>query len=260
LPGAPTGVTATPGDGQATVSWSAPASNGGSAIDHYTVTAAPGGASTQVPGSQTTGVVTNLANGVAYTFTVTATNATGTSPASTPSSSVTPVVAPPPPPPVIPPVIPPVTPPVPPPPPAVRRPDAMIKAAGPTYAGGNVYNTTAASQTVKAKVHPSKAKTFTVGLQNDGNAPDAFRIKGTGSSKGFRVSYFVGSTNVTSAVVAGSFVTSALAPGATTTLIVKIKASKKAPIGTAKSVTLTDSSSSDPAVKDAVRAKVKVVA
>ena len=37
-PGAPTGVTATAGNGSATVSWTAPSSNGGSAITSYTVT------------------------------------------------------------------------------------------------------------------------------------------------------------------------------------------------------------------------------
>ena len=37
VPGAPTNVTATPGDGSAVVNWTAPASDGGSAIDGYTV-------------------------------------------------------------------------------------------------------------------------------------------------------------------------------------------------------------------------------
>ena len=37
-PGAPTGVTATAGNGSASVSWTAPSSNGGSAITSYTVT------------------------------------------------------------------------------------------------------------------------------------------------------------------------------------------------------------------------------
>ena len=41
-PGAPTGVTATAGNGQATVGFTAPASNGGSAITGYTVTSSPG--------------------------------------------------------------------------------------------------------------------------------------------------------------------------------------------------------------------------
>src|SRR6185369_1429765 len=38
VPGAPTGVTATAGNGSATVNWTAPSNNGGSTITKYTVT------------------------------------------------------------------------------------------------------------------------------------------------------------------------------------------------------------------------------
>ncbi|WP_460712665.1 hypothetical protein, partial [Nocardioides dilutus] len=41
VPGAPTGVTATAGDAQAMVSWTAPSSDGGSALTGYTVTSSP---------------------------------------------------------------------------------------------------------------------------------------------------------------------------------------------------------------------------
>jgi hypothetical protein len=88
-PGAPTNVTATAGNAQATVSWTAPASNGGAAISSYTVRASTGATST-VAGTTTSTTVTGLTNATAYTFTVTATNSAGTSPASTPSNSVTP--------------------------------------------------------------------------------------------------------------------------------------------------------------------------
>ena len=44
LPGAPSGVTATGGTGQSTVSWTAPADPGTSTITGYTVTATPTGA------------------------------------------------------------------------------------------------------------------------------------------------------------------------------------------------------------------------
>ncbi len=92
VPSAPTGVTATAGDTTADVTWTPPTSNGGSAITTYTVTANPGPASATVTGSPpaTSATVTGLLNGVAYTFTVTATNAVGTGPASDPSNSVTP--------------------------------------------------------------------------------------------------------------------------------------------------------------------------
>lgn len=92
-PGAPTGVTATAGNGQATVGWTAPASNGGSAITGYTVTSSPGGFTATTAGP-TSAIVTGLTNGTTYTFTVTATNAIGTGPASPASPSVTPATVP----------------------------------------------------------------------------------------------------------------------------------------------------------------------
>jgi hypothetical protein len=98
-PGAPTGVTATAGDGAAQVSWTAPVSDGGSAISSYTVTPFIGAtAQTSVtvsgnpPAISTT--VNGLTNGTAYTFKVTASNALGSGTTSTASNSVTPVGSP----------------------------------------------------------------------------------------------------------------------------------------------------------------------
>ena len=86
-PAAPTGVAATPGNAQATISWTAPSWNGGSAITSYRATASPGGATCTTTSTGCT--LTGLTNGTTYTVTVTATNTAGTGPAST-STTVTP--------------------------------------------------------------------------------------------------------------------------------------------------------------------------
>ena len=91
-PGAPTAVSAVAGNAQAVVNFTAPANNGGSVITSYTVTSSPGNITASGAASPIT--VTGLTNGTAYTFTVTATNAIGTSVASSPSSSVTPSAGP----------------------------------------------------------------------------------------------------------------------------------------------------------------------
>jgi hypothetical protein len=91
VPGPPLNVVATPGNAQASVTFGAPTSNGGSPITGYTVTSSPaGGVDSNAGSTALTHVVTNLVNGTAYTFTVKATNAVGTGPASAASNSVTP--------------------------------------------------------------------------------------------------------------------------------------------------------------------------
>jgi uncharacterized protein (TIGR02145 family) len=87
-PGAPTNVVAEAGNAKATVTFTAPVSDGGSAITGYTATSSPGGLTGT--GSASPVTVSGLTNGTAYTFTVTATNANGTGPASSASNSVTP--------------------------------------------------------------------------------------------------------------------------------------------------------------------------
>ena len=89
VPGSPTGVSGVAGNGEVTVSWTAPADDGGSAITGYAVTASPGGQTCTTTGA-TSCVVSGLTNGTAYTFTVVATNEAGNSLPSEASAPVTP--------------------------------------------------------------------------------------------------------------------------------------------------------------------------
>ena len=79
LPGRPTGLTAVPGDAMVTLNWTAPISDGGAAIDHYSIF---------VDGVQVTtstgltAVLPGLTNDRQYSFTVSAHNAIGDGPSS----------------------------------------------------------------------------------------------------------------------------------------------------------------------------------
>jgi hypothetical protein len=91
-PGAPTSPVATASDLQASVAFTAPASNGGTDITGYTVTSSPGGLT--ATGESSPLIVPGLTNGTSYTFTVVATNAVGNSVASSASSAVIPKTVP----------------------------------------------------------------------------------------------------------------------------------------------------------------------
>ncbi len=95
FPGAPTGVTASGGNGSEVVSWTAPSSSGGAPITSYVVTAYDGCTiqdSQTVSGSPpaTTLTFAGLTNGTAYTFRVAAVNSNGTGPQSVASNVVVP--------------------------------------------------------------------------------------------------------------------------------------------------------------------------
>jgi uncharacterized repeat protein (TIGR01451 family) len=91
VPGTPTGLVASIGNGSAALAWTVPANSGGTLITSYTVTATPGALKLTVPASQTGVNFTGLTNGTTYSFTVHATNAVGSGAESLPSNAVTPV-------------------------------------------------------------------------------------------------------------------------------------------------------------------------
>ena len=91
VPSAPTGVAATAGVGSATVSWTAPASDGGSPITASQIDVRTGTTVTTVifTNPATSQVVTGLLPGTTYTFVVRAVNGVGPSANSVPSNAIT---------------------------------------------------------------------------------------------------------------------------------------------------------------------------
>lgn len=92
LPSEPTGVSATAGNRQASVSWGIPSSSGAAPISGYLIQHSNDDGESWITVNNaftaTTGLVTGLINGFSYKFQVAALNTIGTGPYSVPSSSV----------------------------------------------------------------------------------------------------------------------------------------------------------------------------
>ena len=135
----------------------------------------------------------------------------------------------------------------------MKRPDARIatSATGP-YAGNDVYSATGSGESKSINIIHGHSGTLYADIQNDGVVATALTVKGAGGSNGFTVSYFKGAVNITSAVLAGTYSTGSLAPGAHATLKIVMHAPSTS--GKAATFRVTASSSAgNPA--DAVLAK-----
>jgi hypothetical protein len=90
VPGAPTSISTTTANGEATVTFNAPSNIGSSAITGYTIRAtATDGSIVTVNASSSPAKVTGLTPGKSYRFTVTANNSAGSSDTSTTSDALT---------------------------------------------------------------------------------------------------------------------------------------------------------------------------
>lgn len=98
-----------------------------------------------------------------------------------------------------------------------RRPDGRIRSGTRPWVGNNAYTRAATSpfpQAAAVIALAGQAASLRVSAQNDGDAAEALLIRGQGSTATVTVAYFSGSTNVTARVVAGTYRTPVLAPGA----------------------------------------------
>jgi hypothetical protein len=139
-----------------------------------------------------------------------------------------------------------------------HQPDGAIRSAkSKTLVGSGVINTTGSGQSVTASVERGKSGTFVVQLTNSGVQPDQIVVQAKGTQKPIGVTYLTGTTNVTSPVIAGTFISPSLAPGQSVTLTVKVKVSKTAKAGLKKKWLVNLTSSADATAKDAAAFTVR---
>lgn len=79
VPGAPSGLVGTAGNGEASFSWDAPSSDGGTPVTSYGLTCTPSGSATT---SATSATIGDLVNGTTYGCSVAAANSVGVGPSS----------------------------------------------------------------------------------------------------------------------------------------------------------------------------------
>lgn len=146
--------------------------------------------------------------------------------------------------------------------PAVGKPDAHIKlSSDSSYVGDDVHNATAQGQTRTVSAAAGTKKTFYLRVQNDAGTTDSLMVAGGGSAAGFTVRYFAGTTgttDITSAVVAGRYAVSNVASGATRIIRAEITVQSGTASGASIARLVTATSQNDPSRKDAVQAVVNV--
>lgn len=148
---------------------------------------------------------------------------------------------------------------------SARQPDNHIKLtseAATLYVGDNIYNTDGTSQTKSMYVDQLQAASYTIRIQNDGNASDNITVTGTAGNASFTVAYFdaaSGGTNITSSVTGSGWATGSLAAGATKEIRVEVTPTASAAVGSTYNVLVTSTSASDNTKRDAVKATTTVI-
>ena len=137
---------------------------------------------------------------------------------------------------------------------SVQQPDVRIGTRPAPTGGENVYNITGAGQTQAIEVSSEKTKTVYVDIQNDGAVNDRLLVRGGRGNASFAVKYLIGTTNVTSKVLAGTYSTATLPPGAKLKLKVLVTG-KSTTIGKKHSLLIRSISTGDVRGKDAALIK-----
>ena len=133
-------------------------------------------------------------------------------------------------------------------------PDGRIRRGTGAYIGNDIYDATGAREVKTVAAAPGSTITFGISVQNDSAVhSDSFTLLASGTASDmYKVTYFKGTTNITAAIVAGTYTTPALAPGATYLITAKVKVTASAAAGSSVTRVLTITSLGDGTKQDAV--------
>lgn len=135
---------------------------------------------------------------------------------------------------------------------AALQPDGSIRHGNGQPAGGGTFNTSAAGQSLGARVPSSGTAPFAISVQNAGDAPDSYLVSAAGPAvAGYTISYSQNGTDITSQVEGGTFSTPTLAPGESLVIDVRVSVANPASAAKVKRV-VTLTSQGDPSKQDAV--------
>lgn len=134
-----------------------------------------------------------------------------------------------------------------------RQPDGLIAVGSGPFIGGNIYNSDASNQTKSKTGNAGSTFTFKIRIQNDGTGKEKFKAHATGLVViGYTVTFKKGTTNITNAVMNGTFTTAKIAVGSFITIKCIVRIGSAAPHSSTTDRLVTISSFNDPGQEDAV--------
>ena len=145
---------------------------------------------------------------------------------------------------------------------AVAQPDLLVglniaKIDAGTI-GNNIYNLDGKRQTKAVAVRRGGNTVACVWIQNEGRQPATFVLRGSPSKKGISVAYSQKGMNISSAMLAGSYLVQYLAPGRALPIQLSVSASGTAAAGAVQDIVVTATSAGKPVKQDVVKIHVIV--
>jgi hypothetical protein len=139
----------------------------------------------------------------------------------------------------------------------LNQPDTLIGFSKRQLRGDNRYDSRGTAQTQGVKIARGSSKTALIFIQNDAATTNTIRVKGSATSRKIAVRYVYQGTDVTAAVVAGTFELEDLATGEGKYLKVTAKVKTRARAGITFPILIDATSAADDTAIDRVIYKVR---